>query len=92
LKAFFSLKSYKVRDVASMVRKLIALEPALGRSVLVGTRLATIAIVIVTEVSEASKLRSSPWSKKIVLDNNTVFTLSEVLTGMTAWNGWPIRC
>jgi hypothetical protein len=80
------------RDVASMVGKLIALEPALGRSILVGTRLATIAIVIATEVSEASKLRSSPWSKRIILDNDTLFALSEVLTGMTAWNRWPIRC
>jgi hypothetical protein len=61
LKEFLASKThlYKVRDIATMVGKLISLEPALGRSVLVGTRLATIAIVASTDVLEASKKRPS---------------------------------
>jgi hypothetical protein len=37
-------------------------------------------------------LENSSLGKRIVLDNDKLFKLSEVLTGMTAWNGWPIRC
>jgi hypothetical protein len=49
LKTFLAKPVGKVREVASVIGKLIALEPALGRSILVGTRLATIAIVIATD-------------------------------------------
>jgi hypothetical protein len=41
LTIFLKAKQYKVCDVTSMVGKLVALEPALGWSVLIGTRLAT---------------------------------------------------
>jgi hypothetical protein len=54
---FLRRRRHKVRDVASLVGKLNSLEPALGRSILVGTRLATIAIVAVTDVSDADKKR-----------------------------------
>jgi hypothetical protein len=58
---------HKVRTVASVVGKLILLEPALGRAVLVGTRLATILIVAATEVKEggvAPGRASSPWTSR----------------------------
>jgi hypothetical protein len=46
---FLRRRRHKVRDVASLVGKLVSLEPALGRLILVGTHLATIAIVAVTD-------------------------------------------
>jgi hypothetical protein len=42
LAKFLETPKHKVRAVASVLGKLISLEPALGKSVLVGTRLATI--------------------------------------------------
>jgi hypothetical protein len=60
--------------------------------VLVGTRLATIAIVAATDVLEASKKRQNPWSKKIRLDSDTLFALAEVARYMPLWKGWPICC
>jgi hypothetical protein len=47
--------------MASLVGKLVSLEPALGTSILVRTRLATIAIVAVRDVSDADKKRGNPW-------------------------------
>jgi hypothetical protein len=38
LDAFMRRRRHRVRDIASVIGKLIFLEPALGRSVLVGTR------------------------------------------------------
>jgi hypothetical protein len=45
----------KVKEVASMLGKLNALKPALGKIDFVGTRLTTIAIVMATEVSDIEK-------------------------------------
>jgi hypothetical protein len=55
LAKFLETPKHKVRAIASVLGKLISFEPALGKSVLVGTRLATITVVAATEVSEASK-------------------------------------
>jgi hypothetical protein len=60
LQEFLRRRRHRVRDVASVIGKLIALEPALGRSVLIGTRLATIAIVVATDVSDVSKRPQNP--------------------------------
>jgi hypothetical protein len=68
---FLKARDHRVQDIASMIGKLISLEPALGRSVLIGTRLATITIVIATEVSKAAKKRANPWIKTIMVENNT---------------------
>jgi hypothetical protein len=65
LDAFMRRRRHRVRDIASVIGKLISLEPALGRSVLVGTRLATIQIVLETEVSDAVRRGGNPWSKWI---------------------------
>jgi hypothetical protein len=54
-------RRHRVWDIASVVGKLISLEPALGRSILVGTRLTTIAIVVATEVTEASLRSGHLW-------------------------------
>jgi hypothetical protein len=70
LDEFMKTRRHKVRDIASVIGKLVSLEPALGRSILVGTRLATKAIVSATEVSEASAKRGSPWSEFIDVDDN----------------------
>jgi hypothetical protein len=43
---FLTARDHRVRDIASLVGKLISLEPALGRSVLIGTKLAIIAIAL----------------------------------------------
>jgi hypothetical protein len=66
LKAFLANPVGKVQEVASVIGKLIALEPALGRSILVGTRLATIAIVIATDgVDLTTAMRRNPWNKRL---------------------------
>jgi hypothetical protein len=91
LEIFLTSNSHKVREIASMVRKLNALEPALGKSVFVGTRLATIAVVIDTEVSDAIKRRKNPWESKLKLDDETIEALREVGERMGDWNGHPIR-
>jgi hypothetical protein len=71
--------------------KLISLELALGKLVLVGTRLATITVVAATKVSEASKRRRSPWESIIVLDDETMEALTDVGRSLDAWNGFPVR-
>jgi hypothetical protein len=76
---FLKARDHRVRDIASVVGKLISLEPALGRSVLIGTRLATIAIVIATEVSEAAKKRANPWSKTIRVEDDTLRDIASVV-------------
>jgi hypothetical protein len=81
-----------VRDIARVIRKLISLEPALGRSVLVGTRLATIQIVVATEVSDAARRRENPWSKWIEEEDDTFAALHDVWLSAAEWNGCPIKC
>jgi hypothetical protein len=65
LQEFLRRRRHRVCDVASVIGKLIALEPALKRSVLIGTRLATIAILVATDVSDVAKRRQNPWSSWI---------------------------
>jgi hypothetical protein len=91
LAKFLETPKHKVRAVASVLGKLISLEPALGKSVLVGTRLATITVVAATEVSEASKRRRSPWESIIVLDDETMEALTDVGRSSDAWKGFPVR-
>jgi hypothetical protein len=88
---FLETPKHKVCAIASVLGKLISLEPALGKSVLVGTRLATITLVAATEVSEASKRRRSPWESIIVLDDETMEELTDVVRSLDAWNGFPVR-
>jgi hypothetical protein len=83
--------THKVREIASMIGKLNALEPALGKSIFVRTRLATIAVVVVTEVSDNVKRRRNPWESILRLDEETMAALKEVNDGMEIWNGHPIR-
>lgn len=92
LQEFLSKRRHWVRDVASVVGKLIVLEPAVGRSVLIETRLATIAIVAATDVYEAVKMRGSSWGKSIELDDDTHTALFDVWLHAAEWNGCPIRC
>jgi hypothetical protein len=89
---FLKARDHWVQDIASVVGKLISLEPALGRSVLIGTRLATIAIVVATEVSKAAKKRANPWSKTIRVEDDTFAALYDVWNFAEEWNGCPIRC
>jgi hypothetical protein len=92
LDIFLKKIRHRVRDIASVIGKLISLEPALGRMILVGTRLATIAIVAATDVTDAVKRRSNPWSKFIELDDDTLAALYDVRRCARGWNGCPIRC
>jgi hypothetical protein len=73
-----------------MIGKLNALEPALGKSIFVGTRLATIVVVVVTEVSDNVRRRRNPWESNLRLDDETMTALKEVGDGMEIWNGDPI--
>jgi hypothetical protein len=80
-----------VRVIASVLGKLISFKPALGKLILVGTRLATIAVVAATEVSDESKRRRSPWESWITLDSETMEAMSAVRSQLDAWNRFPIR-
>jgi hypothetical protein len=91
LEKFLTSNTHKVREIASIIGKLNALEPALGKSIFVGTRLATIAVVVVTEVSDNVKRRRNPWESILRLDEETMTALKEVNDGMEIWNGHPIR-
>jgi hypothetical protein len=73
-----------------MIGKLKALKPAMGKSIFVGTRLATIAVVVVTEVSENVRRRRNPCESNLRLDDETMTTLKEVGDGIEIWNGDPI--
>jgi hypothetical protein len=92
LDAFMRRRRHQVRDIASVIGKLIFLEPALGRSVLVGTRLATIQIVVATEVLDAVRRRGNPWSKWIEVEDDTFLALHDVWLSAAEWNGCPIKC
>jgi hypothetical protein len=91
LELFLTSNSHKVREIASMVGKLNALEPALGKLFFVGTQLATIAVVIATEVSDITKRRKNPWESKLKLDTEMMEALREVGEQMGDRNGHPIR-
>jgi hypothetical protein len=78
--------------LASVVGKLVSLEAALGKAVLVGTRLATIAIMAATNITEAAMRRINPWEQRITLSTEAMEALSEVLARLDEWNGYPIRC
>jgi hypothetical protein len=92
LKAFLANPVGKVRNVASVVGKLIALEPALGRSILVGTRLATFAIVIATDgVDLTTAMRWNPWNKRLTLDEEALKALRDVKVLIDGCNGAPIQ-
>jgi hypothetical protein len=54
-------------------------------------QVATIAVVIATEVSDATKRRKNPWESKLKLDDETIEALREVGKRMGDWNGHPIR-
>jgi hypothetical protein len=91
LTEFFKSPRHKVRTVASVLGKLISLEPALGKSVLVGTRLATIAVVVATEVTEMSKRKRNPWERTITLDLETMEAMADVSSQLDSWKGFPVR-
>jgi hypothetical protein len=91
LELFLTSNSRKKREIASMVGKLNTLEPALGKSVFVGTRPGTIAVVIATEVSNITKRPIHLWESKLKLDIKTTEALREVGERMGDWNGHPIR-
>jgi hypothetical protein len=56
---FLKKRRHRVRDIASVIGKLISLEPAVGRSILVGTRLTTIAIVVATRLHLGGAIRGA---------------------------------
>jgi hypothetical protein len=92
LKGFLGSRLHKVMEVASVIGKLISLEPALGKATLVGTRLATIAVVSVTDMADSSKQQRNPWKQSLTLSMEAMAVLSEVLDRPDKWNGFPIRC
>jgi hypothetical protein len=92
LKTFLAKPLGKVREVASVIGKLIALEPALGRLILVGTRLATIEIVITTDgVDSTTAMRRNPWNKRLTLDEEALDALRDVVMLIDGWNGAPTQ-
>jgi hypothetical protein len=91
LTEFLKSLTHKVRTIASVLQNLISLEPALGKSVLVGTRLATITVVVATEVTEMSKRKRNPWETTITLDSETMEVMAGVVSQLDSWNGFPVQ-
>jgi hypothetical protein len=91
LDLFLATPRHKVRDIASVVGKLNALEPAFGRAIFVATRLATIAVAVVTEISEGARRHKNPWESVIELEAHTMAALKEDSDRMSEWNGHLIR-
>jgi hypothetical protein len=87
LDLFLITPRHIVRDIASVVRKLNALEPAFGKVIFVATRLATIAIAVVTEISEGARRHKNQWESVIELEADTMAALREVSNRMSEWNG-----
>jgi hypothetical protein len=81
-------RRHRVRDNASVIGKLVSLEPALGRSLLVGTRPATIPIVLATNVSDAVKKHDNAWSKFV--EDDVFAALHDVSLLAEKENGCPI--
>jgi hypothetical protein len=73
----------KIKELASIVGKFIALEKAFGPAVLVGTRMATI------QIDEAATQYS--WKGSVHMSEDTRAALRRVLTSVDEWNGFPIR-
>jgi hypothetical protein len=91
LDLFLAMPRHKVRDIASAVGKLNALEPAFGKAIYVATMLATIAVAVVTEISEGTRRHKNPWESVIELEADTMGALREASNRMSEWNGHPIR-
>jgi hypothetical protein len=66
------------------------LEPAFGKAIFVDTRLATIAVAVVTEISKGARGYKNPWESVIKLEANTMAALRAVSDRMSEWNGHPI--
>jgi hypothetical protein len=82
LEEFISALRRTVREVSSMVGKLVSLEPALGTEILVSTRLALIEVVAFSE--------AYCWDYSFLLSDDTVVALREAGTLLRFWNGHPI--
>jgi hypothetical protein len=90
LDLFLATPRHKVRDIASVVGKLNALEPDFGKAIFVATRLATIAVAVVTEISEGARRHKNPWESVIELEADTMGALKEASDRLSEWNGHPI--
>jgi hypothetical protein len=83
LQDFLLLPHHTAREASSVIGRLVAMEPALGPSVLFGTRLTLI------EVAAASKEFS--WDHEFVVSSNAMGALAFVLDHMDSWNSHPLR-
>jgi hypothetical protein len=83
LEEFLSAPHHTVREVSSMVGKLVSLEPALRTEILVITRLALIEVVAFLEAYH--------WDYSFLLSDDAVVALREAGSMLRSWNGHPIR-
>jgi hypothetical protein len=90
LAKFHLSNKHKVREIARMLGKLNALEPALGKAVFVATRLAAIAVVVATEVSDSVRRKRNPWEQVLPLDAENLQALRETGERLDEWNGHPL--
>jgi hypothetical protein len=74
---------HTAREASSVIGQLIAMEPALGPSVLFGTRL------VLIEVMAASEELS--WDRKFVVSSNAMGALAFVRDHMDSCNGHPLQ-
>jgi hypothetical protein len=76
-------KAMPVRNLASIIGKLISLEKAFGPAILVGTRMASI------QIDEASTRYS--WNGFLYVSDDTRAALRRVLRSLDEWDGFAIR-
>jgi hypothetical protein len=74
---------FTVRELSSVIGRLISVEVAFGPRIYVATRMAT------NQVTAESETRG--WCHNISLSADTADALATVLQEIDAWNGYPIR-
>jgi hypothetical protein len=83
LSLFLLSPRHTCREAASMVRKMVSLEPALGTEILIGTRMTLIEVVSLTEERDS-------WNFLLTLSSDAMEALIYVWEHIVRWNGHPI--
>jgi hypothetical protein len=90
LKSLLTKSKVTVRELSSVVGKVVALQPATGPSVLVGTRMAS---NLVAETSRKYGLGLYGWGLRVfcILDDKVKSALHEVHRRLPEWDSHPVR-
>jgi hypothetical protein len=84
LSLFLLSHRHRCREAASMVGKMVSLEPALGAEILIGNRMTLIEVVSLME-------EPGSWNLLLTLSSDAMEALTYVSEHIVGWNGHPIR-